>query len=242
MLRHCPVQQMEFHQAVRIWGRTIYAISPSVNVQSVPRFLAASRQCRIPNTENKENKNLTKSVDYLGSPCKPVNAGVTVHLVDQGVDTGGVLYQAAIKPEFADCFSTHPTLHLAAGLPLLKRAVQDARAGRLVVRIPGLSSELFYHPTLWQYLRAYVRGVRQLPSSLGEGMKHQAPSVMSRGVSQLPSLTAAALAAEMPHHVRHTVQPLRDHRASDVTIAHHRGVSRCRRVFAMTSFSLNCSQ
>jgi len=32
---------MEFHQAVRIWGRTIRAISPSVSVQSVPRFLAA---------------------------------------------------------------------------------------------------------------------------------------------------------------------------------------------------------
>lgn len=32
---------MESHQAVSIWGRTIRAISPSVNVQSLPRFLAA---------------------------------------------------------------------------------------------------------------------------------------------------------------------------------------------------------
>ena len=88
------------------------------------------------------------------------NAGVTVHLVDPGIDTGGVLYQAAIKPELADCFSTYPSLQLAAGLPFLKRAVQDGQAGRLVVTMPGHSSELFYHPTLWQYLRAYVRGVR----------------------------------------------------------------------------------
>ena len=83
-----------------------------------------------------------------------------MHLVDQGLDTGGVLYQAAIKPESADCFSTYPSLQLAAGLPLLKQAVQDAQAGKLVVIVPGHSSELFYHPTLWQYLRAYVRGVR----------------------------------------------------------------------------------
>ena len=36
--------------AARIWGRTSSAISPSVKVQSVPRFLAALPQANAPNT------------------------------------------------------------------------------------------------------------------------------------------------------------------------------------------------
>src|SRR5450759_3616486 len=39
---HRPALQMEPRRPVRIWVRTISATRPSVNVQSVPRFLAAS--------------------------------------------------------------------------------------------------------------------------------------------------------------------------------------------------------
>ena len=35
-----PALEMESHQAVRIWARTTSATRPSVNVQSIPRFLA----------------------------------------------------------------------------------------------------------------------------------------------------------------------------------------------------------
>ena len=87
-------------------------------------------------------------------------AGVTVHLVDTGVDTGKVLYQSRIKPGRQDCFSTYPTLQLAAGLPLLRRAVHDAVSGRLRGIDVDLQSEQFYHPTLWGYLATRLRGIR----------------------------------------------------------------------------------
>ena len=89
------------------------------------------------------------------------NAGVTVHLVDAGIDTGGVLYQARIQPELADNFCTYPLLQLAAGVPLLLQAVREALAGRLQTRDPQMPSKLHYHPTLWRYLwLRLARGVR----------------------------------------------------------------------------------
>jgi len=71
MLRHRPVQQMESRQAVRIWGRTIRAISPSVSVQSVPCFLDASPHA---NAEYRNQGKAIQSVilDCVGSPCRPV--------------------------------------------------------------------------------------------------------------------------------------------------------------------------
>jgi methionyl-tRNA formyltransferase len=81
------------------------------------------------------------------------NAGVTVHLVDAGIDTGGVLYQARIEPTARDNFETYPLLQLAAGIPLLIRAVGDALAGPVTELRTDLPSKLYYHPTLWQYWR-----------------------------------------------------------------------------------------
>lgn len=89
------------------------------------------------------------------------NVGVTVHLVDAGIDTGGVLYQARIQPTARDNFETYPLLQLCAGIPLLIRAVEDALAGRITPVRTDSSSKLYYHPTLWQYWRTRMRsGVR----------------------------------------------------------------------------------
>jgi methionyl-tRNA formyltransferase len=85
------------------------------------------------------------------------NCGVTVHLVDEGIDTGGVLHQSRISPSPADDFSTYPYLQLAAALPLLERAAREAIAGTLTVRKPGLSSRLWSHPTIWSYLTVGLR-------------------------------------------------------------------------------------
>lgn len=80
--------------------------------------------------------------------------GVTVHLVDPGVDTGGIIAQARTLPEPEDNFCTYPYLQLAAGLPLLKKAVLDALSDRIST-IPGPQgvSKLWSHPTLWEYAR-----------------------------------------------------------------------------------------
>jgi folate-dependent phosphoribosylglycinamide formyltransferase PurN len=88
--------------------------------------------------------------------------GVTVHLVDPGIDTGGILAQARMTPTKEDNFLTYPLLQLAAGLPLLRRAVADALENRLVtVAPPAGPSKLWSHPTLWEYLWVLLRrGVR----------------------------------------------------------------------------------
>jgi Methionyl-tRNA formyltransferase len=81
------------------------------------------------------------------------NCGVTVHLVDAGVDTGGVLYQQRICVERSDGFNTYPLHQLAAAIPLMKQALRDVLDGTLVSRDGVGPSKLWYHPTLGQYLR-----------------------------------------------------------------------------------------
>lgn len=89
------------------------------------------------------------------------HCGVTVHVVDPGVDTGDVVAQARIEPTAADSFATYPLLQCAAGLPLLVAAVGDALEGRLEVFRPTGPTRQWYHPTAWQYVAARVRrGIR----------------------------------------------------------------------------------
>lgn len=92
----------------------------------------------------------------------PEDAGVTVHLVDKGIDTGKVLRQARIKPTEKDNFATYPLLQLRAGLPLLIDAVKDALEGRVEPREPMIErpSALWYHPTVGEYLRGRLRGAK----------------------------------------------------------------------------------
>lgn len=82
------------------------------------------------------------------------NCGVTIHVVDAGVDTGPIVAQARISPSASDSYFTYHWLQLAAALPLLICTVQAALAGRLVTNEPkqGVSSRQYYHPTLCGYL------------------------------------------------------------------------------------------
>ena len=91
----------------------------------------------------------------------PEHCGVTVHLVDRGVDTGAVIAQARIEPGPRDSFATYPLLQTAAGLPLLVEAVRAALDGSLEpIRVEGPSRQ-WYHPTAWGYVLTRIRhGVR----------------------------------------------------------------------------------
>lgn len=80
------------------------------------------------------------------------NAGVTLHLVDAGVDTGDIVYQAPFTASPHDNFSTYFWLQAAAGRSLAVRALDDALAGTLKPQKSGRVSKKNFHPTLWGYL------------------------------------------------------------------------------------------
>ena len=85
------------------------------------------------------------------------NCGVTVHLVDEGIDTGNILYQANISDSISikDNFMTYTYLQLAKALPLLKKAIRDIQANNTYPKVNDkhqIDNKLFYHPTLWFYL------------------------------------------------------------------------------------------
>lgn len=89
------------------------------------------------------------------------NCGVTVHLVDSGIDTGSILHQAVIQPTSKDNFTTYPTLQMAIGSTLLCQAVGEVLDGS-ERRITGPNGDKrWYHPTLWEYILNFLRlGVR----------------------------------------------------------------------------------
>jgi phosphoribosylglycinamide formyltransferase-1 len=92
---------------------------------------------------------------------EPHHCGVTVHVVDEGIDTGAILYQETIRPTSSDDFTTYPLLQLAAALPLLHAAVRElGRGERRRAEAPRGPSRLWTHPTVWDYLRLRRKGIR----------------------------------------------------------------------------------
>jgi hypothetical protein len=92
----------------------------------------------------------------------PLHAGVTVHVVDIGVDTGDIVYQESIKVDSEDNFLTYPIHQYSAALPLLKAAIQNVSNGTLIThKRNDLPSAVWYHPTIWSYFYTLCRrGVR----------------------------------------------------------------------------------
>lgn len=89
------------------------------------------------------------------------NCGVTVHLVDAGIDTGNVLAQSIIPYTKQDNFVTYPYLQLAEGLKLLKEVIEKLEKKERPVMKTDLDSALWHHPTLWSYLWKWItKGVK----------------------------------------------------------------------------------
>ncbi len=80
------------------------------------------------------------------------NCGVTVHLVDEGIDTGSVLYQTKISVTSKDNFITYPFLQLAEGIIYLKKALHDIFEEKIVIKKGTADSRIWHHPTVFQYL------------------------------------------------------------------------------------------
>lgn len=85
------------------------------------------------------------------------NCGVTVHLVDEGIDTGSILYQALIHPTEQDNFVTYPYLQTAEGIKLELKALHDLQRHELRTNSNDLPSHLWTHPTLFEYIRNRVK-------------------------------------------------------------------------------------
>lgn len=81
------------------------------------------------------------------------NCGVTVHVVDSGIDTGRIVKQGLIRPEPADNYSTYPFLQLGKGLVLLDEAIDGYAKNTTQLKSGNEKSQLWYHPTLIQYLK-----------------------------------------------------------------------------------------
>jgi methionyl-tRNA formyltransferase len=90
------------------------------------------------------------------------NCGVTLHLIDDGIDTGPVLRQARIQVTPRDNFATYPWLQVAAALPLLDAVLDDLLGGRAPSVVPTSgNSRLWTHPTMFEYMgHRIARGVK----------------------------------------------------------------------------------
>ncbi len=80
------------------------------------------------------------------------NLGVTMHLVDESVDTGDILYQDRCAMPAGNNITTYHHYLATVARPLAVKAVEDAVAGRLKPHKVDLPSRQWYHPTLQGYL------------------------------------------------------------------------------------------
>lgn len=88
------------------------------------------------------------------------NAGITIHLVDNGVDTGGVLYQRRVAFEACDSILTYQWVQMADALPLFAQSIEDGLEGRLQTCPVSLPSRQYFPPTLGHYVwNGLARGV-----------------------------------------------------------------------------------
>ena len=85
------------------------------------------------------------------------NCGVTVHIVDQGIDTGGVLYQGLIHANESDNFNTYPIHQIAKAIPLMKTALDDVKNNCINIKDGIHPSRLWYHPTILEYIKHWIQ-------------------------------------------------------------------------------------
>lgn len=88
----------------------------------------------------------------------PENFGVTVHKVDTGIDTGGIIYQDTTTVEMNDNFLTYPLYQYALAIPLLIKAITDIENDNLnAFKKKNADSKLYYHPTMTDYFSGWIK-------------------------------------------------------------------------------------
>jgi len=85
--------------------------------------------------------------------------GVSIHLVDPGIDTGGILAQKVISVSKKDNYITYPFIQMGEGIDLLiNKVIPDFINSGSLSSIPSLSKESFLwsHPTIFQYIKQRI--------------------------------------------------------------------------------------
>ncbi len=85
------------------------------------------------------------------------NFGAALHLVDQGTDTGGTLYEVRTLPDRGDFIATYPLLLTVSAIDITLQSVQDAVDGRLAPYEPEGPSVLRFPPPIWTWLANGIR-------------------------------------------------------------------------------------
>ena len=90
----------------------------------------------------------------------PELAGVTVHKIDTGIDTGEVISQQGIVITKNDTFVTYPLLQEQLGIFLLKECLENKK--QYTVDVPVVFKDRLYaHPAIWEYIyNLLFKGVR----------------------------------------------------------------------------------
>lgn len=84
------------------------------------------------------------------------NCGVTVHKVDEGIDTGDLIKQSTIKITSKDNFVTYPYIQTGVGILLIEDIINKIKNNNLdCYKKANSISNLYTHPTFTEYLYNY---------------------------------------------------------------------------------------
>jgi methionyl-tRNA formyltransferase len=76
-------------------------------------------------------------------------SGMTVHVMDEGIDTGDVLYQVKVRTRKVDSVASLYERIIATSLPLVARLVEEAEAGVLKT-VPQVKTGGSYYSRVWE--------------------------------------------------------------------------------------------
>ena len=143
--------------------KAIKEISPDIIIVSGTRILSRKLIASISAPIINIHAGITP--DYRGvhgaywalANNQPELAGVTVHFVDQGVDTGSIIAQKKITITKRDSFSSYPLLQLSEGIHMLVDFLGKYSKGDIhsPIILGTAKSNQWFHPGLFEYI--YIR-------------------------------------------------------------------------------------
>ncbi len=87
---------------------------------------------------------------------EPEKIGVTVHMIDDGIDTGKVLGRRKIHVESKDDEITLRVKNLKESVSLVEAVIRDWWQGdHTVINTAGSRSDFYSTPTAWQYMKLH---------------------------------------------------------------------------------------